>query len=165
MHIHQRTLGTAVIAAFVLATPAAVPAQPPPGFLSVQLIRPGIAVIHGPYDPSGGNITVGYGKGDLVIVDDQMPGLTDQVIAQVKTLDARPIKWVINTHWHNDHAGGNEALAKLGAHIVAHANVAPRLAKGAVVMVGSQRNVLAPAPAIALPSRTYRTTMTLTAGG
>lgn len=160
-----RSAGVILFAALVLVTPARAPAQPPPGFLSVTLLRPGIAVIHGPTDASGSNITVGYGPGDLVIVDDQVPGLTDQVIAQVKTLDARPIKWVINTHWHNDHAGGNEVLAKAGARIVAHANVKPRLARGAVVMVGDQRNDLLPAPAIALPSRTYRTTMTLTTGG
>ena len=161
----SRSSVAALIAALVLITPAIAAAQPPPGFLSVRLLRPGIAVIHGPDDASGGNITVGYGPGDLVIVDDQMPDLTDQVIAQVKTLDARPIKLVINTHWHYDHAGGNEVLAKLGAQIIAHANVKPRLARGAVVMVGDQRNDLAPAPAIALPSRTYQTTMMLTASG
>lgn len=140
---------------------AAAPSPAAPQLLKVEQLRPTVALLVGP----GGNITMGYGPGTVLIVDDQVAQISGRVLATVKSLDPRPVATVINTHWHFDHAGGNEALAKQGATIVAHANVKTRLAAGGTINLGARANKQDPAPASALPSRTYETTLTLEGGG
>ncbi len=156
-------MGTA--AAVALAVPAIAAAQTAapaaPQLLKVEQLRPTVAMLVGP----GGNITVGYGPGKLTIVDDQVGQISVRVLATVKSIDPRPVSTVINTHWHFDHAGGNEALAKQGATIVAHENVKTRLAAGGSIVLGGRTNKQDPAPAAALPTKTYTTTLTLEGGG
>ena len=75
----------------------------------------------------GGNIGVLDGKDGAVIIDDQFAPLTDKIKAAVTGISGNEIRFVINTHWHGDHVGGNENLAKDGNTIVAHENVRMRL--------------------------------------
>ena len=75
----------------------------------------------------GGNIAVFTGERHTLLVDDQFAPLTEKIVAAVKSLTANPIRFVVNTHWHGDHTGGNENLGKRGAVIVAHDNVHKRL--------------------------------------
>lgn len=91
--------------------------------IKVETLAPGVAVLFG----SGGNIGLSYGKDGNVLVDDQYAPLTDKIVAAVKGVDPDPVKFVINTHWHRDHSGGNENLGKAGAVIVAHDNVRRRM--------------------------------------
>lgn len=77
---------------------------------------------------SGGNIGVLKAPDGVVLIDDQFAPLTDKILAAVKAIDARPIRFLINTHWHGDHTGGNENLGAAGVLIVAHDNVRERLA-------------------------------------
>jgi glyoxylase-like metal-dependent hydrolase (beta-lactamase superfamily II) len=70
----------------------------------------------------GGNIGVSVGEDGVFLIDDQYAPLTPKIIAAIKELSDQPIRFVINTHWHDDHTGGNENLGKLGALIVAHDN-------------------------------------------
>jgi cyclase len=162
---HVWTLAGALALAGGVAAPALAQAPAAPGaapqLLKVEQLRPTVAMLVGP----GGNITMGYGPGTVAIVDDQVGQISARVLATAKSLDPRPVSTVINTHWHFDHAGGNEALAKQGATIVAHANVKTRLAAGGVINLGGRANKQDPAPAAALPSRTYETTLTLQGGG
>ena len=81
---------------------------------------------------SGGNIGVLTGVEGNLIVDDQFAPLTDKIRAAVKMLDPGEIKYVINTHLHGDHSGGNENLKKIGATLVAHDNVRNRMMKETV---------------------------------
>jgi cyclase len=115
--------------------------------IKAQQLAPGVAVLFG----AGGNIGVSYGEDGTVLVDDQFAPLTEKIQKAVADLGALPVKFLINTHWHFDHSGGNENLGKAGAIIMAHDNVRIRLAAGATVA----GNVVPPAAKAALPIITY----------
>jgi cyclase len=105
---------------------------------------------------AGGNIGVSYGEDGTILIDDQFAPLTPKIQAAVSGLGAQPVKFLINTHWHGDHSGGNENLGNAGAVIMAHDNVRVRLAAGAVSGAGtSGARTIAAAPRIALPVITY----------
>ena len=76
---------------------------------------------------AGGNIGVSVGEDGAFLVDDQFAPLTGKILAALATLTDEPIRFVINTHFHGDHTGGNENLGKAGAIIVAHENVRTRM--------------------------------------
>ncbi len=76
---------------------------------------------------AGGNIVASVGSDGVFIVDDQFAPLSDKIRAALGKLSDQPLRFVINTHWHGDHTGGNEALGKAGAVIVAHDNVRKRM--------------------------------------
>ena len=77
---------------------------------------------------SGGNIGVSVGADGILIVDDQFAPLADKIGAAVKTLNPGKLKFVLNTHHHGDHTGGNAAFAAKDATIIAQRNVRKRLA-------------------------------------
>lgn len=112
------------LAALALASAAA--AQQP-DFSKVEIattpLAPGLAMLVG----AGGNIAVSTGANGPVIVDDQFAPLAAKITAAVRALQDAPIRFVINTHFHFDHTGGNEAFGGAGALIVAHDNVRTRL--------------------------------------
>lgn len=76
---------------------------------------------------AGGNIGVSVSDESVFVIDDQFAPLTEKIVAAIKKLSNAPITYVANTHFHGDHSGGNENLAKLGATIIAHDNVRKRL--------------------------------------
>lgn len=136
--------------AFAVAiVPAAAMAQQ--DFSKVEMkaekLAPGVAVLFG----AGGNIGVSYGEDGTVLIDDQFAPLTAKIQAAVAALGAQPVKFLVNTHWHFDHSGGNENLGKAGVTIMAHDNVRVRMAAGATVA----GNVTPPAAKAALPVITY----------
>jgi glyoxylase-like metal-dependent hydrolase (beta-lactamase superfamily II) len=77
----------------------------------------------------GGNIAVSAGGDGVYIIDDQVEPLTDQLLAAISKISDQPIRFVINTHYHGDHVGGNEAIGKGGAVIVAHDNIHKRMSR------------------------------------
>jgi cyclase len=111
--------------------------------IKAEQVAPGVAVLFG----AGGNIGVSYGEDGTVLIDDQFAPLTGKIQAAVSALGAQPVKFLVNTHWHYDHTGGNENLGKAGAVIMAHDNVRVRMAAGQ----GDQK----PASEVALPVVTY----------
>ncbi len=72
---------------------------------------------------SGGNIGLSIGEDGAFMIDDQFAPLTDKILAAVRKLTDQPVRFLVNTHWHGDHVGGNENMGKAGAIIVAHENV------------------------------------------
>ncbi len=76
---------------------------------------------------SGGNIGVSTGSDGILVIDDQYAPLTEKILAAIKAISDRPVDFVVNTHWHGDHTGGNENMGKAGAVIVAHRNVRARM--------------------------------------
>ena len=76
---------------------------------------------------SGGNIGVSAGEDGVFIIDDQFAPLTDKINAAIDEISDAPVRFVINTHFHGDHTGGNENFGKQGAVIIAHDNVRVRM--------------------------------------
>jgi len=71
---------------------------------------------------AGGNIGVSVGEDGVLLIDSQFPQMVEKIKAAVAKLNAGPVRFVFNTHWHYDHADGNEVLAKAGAVVMAHKN-------------------------------------------
>lgn len=112
----------------------------------------------------GGNITVAVGSDAIIMVDGQFAPLSDKIKAAIREISPLPVKYLINTHFHGDHTGGNENFAKDGATIVAHDNIRVRLAAGTTSMMTGAK--AAPRPPEALPRQTYHGgTFDLEAGG
>ncbi len=82
----------------------------------------------------GGNIGVSSGEDGVFLIDDQFAPLTEKILEAIGSFSDQPVKFVINTHWHGDHTGGNENLGKAGAIIVAHENVYKRLSTDQVLV-------------------------------
>jgi glyoxylase-like metal-dependent hydrolase (beta-lactamase superfamily II) len=125
--------------------------------VTAQPIRPGVAVLFG----NGGNIGVSYGEDGTLIVDDQFAPLAGKIQAAIAGLGASPVKYLVNTHWHFDHAGGNEPFGQAGALIFAQTRVRDRLAAGGTVA----GNNSPPAPKAALPVVTYDHAVTFNLNG
>ncbi|CAA0186028.1 MBL fold metallo-hydrolase [Tenacibaculum maritimum] len=75
----------------------------------------------------GGNIGLHIGDEGVFMVDDQFAPLTPKILAAIKGITKKPVKYLVNTHWHGDHTGGNENMRKEGAVIVSHKNVRRRM--------------------------------------
>src|SRR5499426_3999160 len=78
----------------------------------------------------GGNITVAVGTDGIIMVDSEFAPLHDKIKAAIEKISPQPIKYLIDTHYHGDHTGGNAAFHKDGAIIVAQDNIRTRLAAG-----------------------------------
>jgi len=87
-------------------------------------INDSIAMLEG----RGGNLGVCWGEDGVFLIDDQYAPLTPKILAAIAELSDQPVRFVLNTHWHGDHTGGNENMDGEGALLVSHANVRRRLA-------------------------------------
>jgi cyclase len=101
----------------------------------------------------GGNITVAVGTDGIIMVDGQFAPLHEKIKAAVAAISPLPIKYLVNTHFHGDHTGGNAGFQSEGATVVAQDNVRVRLAAGTVNgLTGIKTPPVAPE---ALPKQTY----------
>ena len=136
--------------AMLLALPAALFAQ---NFDTIQIrsqmLRPGIYMLTG----SGGNIGLSIGDDMAFVIDDQYGPLSSRILAHIATLTNKPVKFIVNTHWHGDHTGGNENMARSGAILVAHDNVRKRMSTEQFNALFNRRTPASP-PA-ALPVITF----------
>jgi len=105
----------------------------------------------------GGNVGVFIGKDGTFVIDDQFAPMTPQLMETIKSLGGDTPKFLVNTHFHGDHTGGNENFGKKGAMIVSHHNVRERLQEG--YEIAAFNNKTPPAPAAALPVITYSSKM------
>ena len=101
----------------------------------------------------GGNIGVSTGSDGVLLIDDQFAPLSEKIRAAVAELSPQTIRFVLNTHWHGDHTGGNEWLGRAGALIVAHDAVRARMSTEQVMAAFGRR--VPPSPPVALPLITY----------
>ena len=127
--------------------------------ISVEEVADGLYMLTG----RGGNIGLSAGDEATFIIDDQYAPLTDRIVAAIGTVTERPVDYVLNTHWHFDHTGGNENFGRRGALIMAHDNVRKRMKAGQVIEAFDR--MIEPAPAVALPVVTFNDTLTLHANG
>lgn len=144
-------------AAALLAVPTAAQQDFSKVEIKAETLAPGVTVLFG----AGGNIGVSHGPDGTVLIDDQFAPLTPQIQAAVAKLGAAPVKFLINTHWHGDHTGGNENFGKAGALIFAHDNVRIRMASP---QTRGDRTTPASPPA-ALPVVTYHDGLSLHLNG
>jgi glyoxylase-like metal-dependent hydrolase (beta-lactamase superfamily II) len=109
---------------------------------------------------AGGNIGVSVGNDGIVIVDDEFAPLVPKIRQALKAITTKPVKYIINTHYHGDHTGGNAAFSHDGP-IIAHDNARKRLESGTKTAFGT----VPPAPKDALPVVTFNDRATLHVNG
>jgi len=102
----------------------------------------------------GGNITVAVGTDGIIMVDTQFAPLSEKIKAAIKAISPLPIKYIVNTHFHGDHTGGNANFQKDGATVIAQDNIRLRLAAGGNKN-GTTGNAQPPAPEGGVPKETY----------
>ncbi len=108
---------------------------------------------------AGGNIGLSVGGDGVLMIDDQFAPLSDKILAAVAELSDQPVTYLLNTHWHGDHVGGNVALEEQGAIILAHDNVRTRMSVEQVQEI-FERTVPA-SPTSALPVITFSESATI----
>ena len=115
--------------------------------IKVQQVSGSIYMLSG----AGGNIGVSVGEDGVLLIDDEFTPLAPKIQAAIKSISDKPIRWVLNTHYHGDHTGANQPMAQAGAEIIAHDNVRKRLTEGQTK--GPAKGD--PAPKDALPVITF----------
>src|SRR5262249_44141726 len=155
-------LALVVLAAVAQAQPC-LPPTPTPDFEKAVIKTTDLGnrtyLLEGVGGTVGGNVTVAVDDDGVIMIDNMYPQMYGKIKAAIAAVTPQPVRYVVNTHFHRDHTGGNEAFGRDGAVVVAHENVARVLASGS-------RNGLScaetpPVPEIARPKETYKETMTL----
>jgi cyclase len=136
-------------------------AQPDPAQVTIKVtpVAAGIYMLEG----GGGNIGISVGNDDVFMIDDQYAPLTPKIRAAIATVSPKPVRFLLNTHWHGDHVGGNENMAGTGAIIVAHDNTRKRMTKEQFIAAFNMK--VPPSPAAALPIVTFSQSMSLYLNG
>lgn len=124
--------------------------------IKVHPVAGAISMLQG----AGGNIGVSVGEDGIVIIDDQYAPLAPKIKAALASITDEPVRFVLNTHYHGDHTGGNEIFGET-APIIAHENVRRRLAEG----VSVQGRTIPPASEEALPVITFNDRLTVHLNG
>jgi cyclase len=122
-------------------------------------IGPGLVMIQG----AGGNLALSFGDDGAFVVDDQFAPLHEKILAAVKAQTPKAVRFVVNTHYHGDHTGGNEKMGSTGAVIVAHDNVRKRLSTEQFSTLWNEKTP--PAPAGAWPVVTFADSVTFHVNG
>lgn len=99
----------------------------------------------------GGNIGLFIGDDAVFMIDDQFASLTPKILSAIEEITDKPVTYLINTHWHGDHTGGNENMQKKGALIVAHDNVRKRMSVDQIIRGKTRKS----SPIKALPVITF----------
>jgi cyclase len=152
-HAQQQPPATSPAPAAASPAPAPSPLPAPIDFSKVEIkttdLGDGIYMLEG----QGGNITVATARDGIIMVDGEYAPLHDKIKAAISTVSNQPIKYLINTHFHGDHTGGNEPFARDGATVVAEVHVKTRLAAGTVNGLTGAKTP--PVNEAALPAKTY----------
>src|SRR3954467_14580110 len=160
----MRRLCLSIIAASLLSafSLALAGAQQDPDWSKVQIkvtkVSGNIYMLEG----EGGNIAASVGEDGIVIVDDQFAPLAGKIQAALKGITDKPVRFIINTHYHGDHTGGNEPFSNTGSTIIAQDNVRKRLESGGTAgNGGSIKMENKPASKATLPIITFENDVTV----
>jgi cyclase len=157
----RRARIAALFAAMMLcAAPSLVSAQ---NFDTVQVRAMPVAGSVHLLVGSGGNIGLMVGSDAVFVVDDQFAPLTPKILAAIKAITPQPVRFVLNTHWHFDHTGGNENMGQAGALIFAHENVRKRMSTEQFIEALNRKEPAAPHGA--LPVVTFTDTVSFHLNG
>jgi glyoxylase-like metal-dependent hydrolase (beta-lactamase superfamily II) len=113
----------------------------------------------------GGNILVSTGEDGVLLVDDQFPELKNKILRSIRKLGGRKVDYIINTHWHFDHAEGNLAFGPTGSIIVAHENSYQMMKEPMPINLVGIIYPQQPYPSSALPEITYKEEMNINLNG
>jgi cyclase len=156
-------VGGVGLAMLTVAAPAPVSAQAQQDFSKVEITTTKISDSLYALDGQGGRMGVQVGPNGIFLVDSQFAPLSDKLVAAIKQVSPAPMRFLVNTHVHGDHTGGNENFAKLGVTIMSRPMLRQRLAKPSAPAAGGATP--APAPAGALPVVTYDSRSTVHLNG
>jgi glyoxylase-like metal-dependent hydrolase (beta-lactamase superfamily II) len=146
------------VSILILACPAL--AQPAPEeAVRIEPVAGNVHVLYG----QGGNIGISVGDDGVFLIDDQYAPATPQILEALAKLHQEPPRFVVNTHWHGDHTGGNENLAGKGSMIVAHDQVRERMSTEHFNEFFQRKTP--PSPAGALPLVTFSDNLSLHLNG
>ena len=129
--------------------------------ITIEKISDNVHVLFG----LGGNILVSTGDDGVLLVDDQMPELKYKILRSLRKIGGRSVDYVINTHWHFDHAEGNLAFGPDGAKIVAHENSRSMMLNPKPINLSFIVYPQQPYPLNSVPQITYQDTMKLHLNG
>ena len=155
------SMWTAAVATAALITVSAYAAQQQ-DFSKVEVKTTDLG--HNTYmlEGAGGNVTVAVGTDGVIMVDAQFAPMHDKLKAAIEKVTKLPVKYLINTHYHGDHTGGNAAFGKEGVTIVANENLKNRLEHP---VANANGQTPAASPPEALPKQTYTDKTTVSVGG
>lgn len=148
-----------IVLSLIVASP--VVAQETQVTFASSEVAPGIYMLQGQGGFAGGNLGLLTGDDGVVLIDDGLEPLSDMTLAAVRDVSDGPVDFVINTHLHGDHLGGNEAFFAAGATIIGHDNVRRRL----VEEDSGDADGGTPPPAASLPQVTFDRSMTFHLNG
>ena len=153
MNLTTRALLWTLACTPALLAPARTGAAAGPDYSKVEIkptkITDSITMLAG----AGGNMAVMSGADGTILIDDEFAELSDKIKAAVATVTDKPVRYLINTHWHGDHTGGNENFSTGGALIVAHDNVRKQMSVEHFMKAFNSQ--VPPSPVGALPVITF----------
>ena len=159
MYRPRPILTAASLASLVALVPSLLAQEPEEVEIQTVEVTDSIHMLVG----QGGNIGVSTGEDGVFMIDDQFAPLTAKIQAAVAAISDQPIRFLVNTHWHYDHTGGNENMGNAGALIVAHEDVRRRMSAGGLIEFF--KNQIPPAPKAALPVITFAESVTFHLNG
>jgi cyclase len=127
--------------------------------IKTEKLADGIYMLSG----AGGNIGLGVGDDAVFLIDDDYAPLTPKLLAAIAAITRQPVKFVLNTHWHFDHVGGNQGLGSAGSLIVAHDNVRRRMSSDQFIAAFKEK--ISASPKAALPVVTFAESVSLHLNG
>jgi cyclase len=158
-------IGLAALAGASLAFATSAYAQQQPDWDKIQIKKTDLGHNTWMLEGQGGNITVAVGTDGIIMVDTQFAPLSEKIKAAIKEISPLPIKYIINTHFHGDHTGGNANFQKDGATVISQDNIRLRLKAGGNKN-GTSGQAQPPAPEGGIPKETYSGgTKTIEVGG
>ncbi len=158
----MRTIAWTVAAATIAILAAGANAAQQQDFSKVEVKTTDLGKNTYMLEGAGGNVTIAVGTDGVIMVDAQFAPMHDKLKAAIAKVTDKPVKYLINTHYHGDHTGGNAAFGKEGATIVGHQNLKDKLANPPA---GADGQRPAASPEEALPKQVYTDKTTVSVGG
>jgi glyoxylase-like metal-dependent hydrolase (beta-lactamase superfamily II) len=157
----MKLLRSAVAVGVAVAWAGTAAGQPAPDTVKFETTKlaDGVYLLRG----AGGNVGLGVGPDGAFLIDDELAPLTKALQAAVAAVTTQPLRFVLNTHWHFDHTGGNKDLGSAGVLIVAHDNVRVRMSTDQFIAAMNQK--VPASPAVALSVVTFDSHVTLHLNG
>jgi glyoxylase-like metal-dependent hydrolase (beta-lactamase superfamily II) len=149
-----------IVAAILVGAAAALAQQ---DMSKIEVVTTSLSAHVSMLKGAGGNIGVFAGPDGVVMIDDQYPQLTEKIRAAIGKISDKPVRFVLNTHWHGDHTGGNESFAAAGATLIAQDRVRARMSADYSNPVFGWSSK--PSPAAALPVLTFSDSMSFHLNG